>query len=421
MQTARRTTSSTNDHLNISAVGARFDSTKLAAGVSAIRGALALTLAVFFALPLIAARPAQAQEKVLYSFGSQPGDGTSPEAALVFGKKGDLYGTTYLGGADECGTVFELTAAGTEKVLYSFESQPLDGCTPLAGLVFDKNGNLYGTTAFGVEPTGTVFGLTAAGTETVLYRFLSQPGDGYYPLAGLVFDKNGNLYGTTSDGGAHSAGTVFELTAAGTEIVLYSFGSQPGDGANPYAGLVFDKKGNLYGTTVAGGADGHGTVFELTAAGAETVLYSFGSQPGDGLNPRAGLVFDKKGNLYGTAEAGGADGYGTLFELTAAGAEKVLYSFGSQPGDGEYPFAGLVFDKQGNLYGTTADGGAHDYGTVFELTAADTETVLYSFGSQPGDGHYPEAGLVFDKKGNLYGTTIAGGADDYGTVFEVIP
>jgi uncharacterized repeat protein (TIGR03803 family) len=331
-----------------------------------------LTLAVLSALLLIAARPAQAQtETVLYSFGSQGGDGQYPcYAGLTFDKKGNLYGTTFEGGAYGFGTVFELTAAGTEKVLHSFSS---------------------------------------------------QAGDGFIPYAGLTFDKKGNLYGTTFEGGAYGSGTVFELTKKGTEKVLYSFGSQAGDGQYPHAGLTFDKKGNLYGTTFEGGAYGYGMVFELTAAGTEKVLYSFGSQGGDGYYPYAGLTFDKKGNLYGTTFVGGAYGYGTVFELTKKGTEKVLYSFGSQGGDGYYPYAGLTFDKTGNLYGTTNGGGGYGGGTVFELTAAGTEKVLYSFGSQAGDGHVPEAGLTFDKKGNLYGTTNYGGAYGYGTVFELTP
>jgi uncharacterized repeat protein (TIGR03803 family) len=163
---------------------------------------------------------------------------------------------------------------------------------------------------------------------------------------------------------------VFELTAAGTEKVLHSFNYQAGDGYDPQAGLTFDKEGNLYGTTCCGGAygfDGYGTVFELTAAGTERVLYSFGSQGGDGYYPYAGLTFDKKGNLYGTTLNGGTDGWGTVFELTAAGTEKVLYSFGSQAGGGAFPYGGsLIFDKKGNLYGTTTSGGAYGYGTAGE-------------------------------------------------------
>jgi len=382
------------------------------------------TLAVLCVLLLIAARPVQAQtETVLYSFGSQSGDGNYPYAGLTSDSTGNDYGTTFQGGAYDEGTVFELTAAGTEKVLYSFGSQSGDGDYPVAGLIFDKKGNLYGTTQDGgVYGEGTVFELTAAGTEKVLYSFGSQSGDGSVPVAGLVFGKTGNLYGTTQNGGVYGEGTVFEVTTAGREKVLYSFGSQVGDGAHPYAGdLVFDKTGNLYGTTSEGGTYSDGTVFELTAAGTEKVLYSFGSRSGDAYYPDAGLVFDKTGNLYGTTEAGGAYSGGTVFELTAAGTEKVLHSFGGQADDGSVPFSDLVFGKTGNLYGTTYQGGAYGGGTVFELTTAGKEKVLYSFGSQAFDGGNPFGNLIFDTQGNLHGTTQRGGSDAVGTVFKLIP
>jgi uncharacterized repeat protein (TIGR03803 family) len=405
---------------------------KLAA--AAIRGAL--TLAAFSALLLICNRPAQAQtEKVLYSFGSQSGDATYPAAGLVFDKEGNLYGTTYYGGANNLGTVFEITSAGTEKVLCSFGSQTGDGANPTAGLAFDNKGSLYGTTYYGgANNLGTVFKITSAGTEKVLYSFGSQTGDGNYPEAGLVLDKKGNLYGTTWQGGAYGGqyggyGTVFEITSAGTERVLYSFCSQPNctDGIGPYAGLVLHK-GNLYGTTVGGGEYSRGTAFEIVlagkGAGTEKVLYSFGRQLGDAIYPAAGLVFDKKGNLYGTSQEGGLYNWGTVFEITAAGTESVLYHFGSQSGDGYLPYAGLVLHK-GNLYGTTQDGGEFNRGTVFEVTAAGTEKVLHSFEGSPGDGFLTQVSLVFDKKGNLYGTTFYGGAYGgefgYGTVFEVTP
>jgi len=364
-----------------------------------------LALAVLSAL-LISARPALAQtEKVLYSFGSQSLDGQDPVAGLVFGKKGNLYGTTEGGGFYDAGTVFEIATtgkeAGTEKVLYNFGSHLGEGSYPHAGLIFDKEGNLYGTTwqggAYGV---GTVFEITSAGTEEVLYSFGSQSGDGAYPLAGLVFDKKGHLYGTTENGGAYGYGTVYKLTPAQTETVLYSFGSQSDDGSYPNAGLVFDKKGNLYGTTWQGGAYGQGTVFEITSAGTEEVLHSFGGQSGDGADPSwAGLVFDKKGNLYGVTGDGGAYDEGTVFEVTPAGIETVLYSFGSQAGDGAGPAAGLIIDKEGNLYGTTSsNSGSGCYydgfpcGTVFKVTSAGEESVLYSFCSQPycADGAKPQ-------------------------------
>jgi len=312
--------------------------------------------------------PAQAQtETVLYSFrDADSGDGGQPYAGLV--KRSNFYGTTVNGGAYGAGTVYRVTAKGKETVFYSFGSQSGDGLNPYAGLVKDKTGNLYGTTFWGgAYGAGTVYRVTAKGKETVLHSFQSQSGDGYYPYAGLVMDKTGNLYGTTYGGGAYGEGTVYKVAPAGTETVLYSFGSQAGDGANPFAGLIMDKKGNLYGTTDWGGTYGAGTVYKVTPAGTETILYSFGSQSGDGANPQACLVMDKTGNLYGTTYGGGAYGSGTVYKVTPAGIGTVLYSFGSQPGDGETPVAGLVMDKTGNLYGTTANGGAHGAGTVFKL------------------------------------------------------
>ena len=278
-------------------------------------------------------------------------------------------------------------------------------------------------------------GASAATLET-LYSFCSQGGcvDGASPLAGLIMDAAGHLYGTTNGGGSHGEGTVFELTPAGRETVLYSFCVQANcaDGASPMAGLIRDAAGHLYGTTYGGGAHGQGTVFELAAAGRETVLHSFCSQGGcaDGANPMAGLIRDAAGHLYGTTSGGGAHGQGTVFELTAAGRETVLYSFCPQSGcaDGNNPDAGLIMDASGKLYGTAAYGGAGDNGgAVFKLTpnAAKTkwtETLLYSFCSQSGcvDGATPLAGLIMDS-GRLYGTTYQAGANKNGTVFELTP
>ena len=276
-------------------------------------------------------------------------------------------------------------------------------------------------------------GAQAAAADNVLHSFKNDGTDGNYPYAGLIFDAAGNLYGTTSAGGTNSAGTVFELTPAGggtwTEKVLHNFGSGT-DGKTPYAGLIFDAAGNLYGTTLAGGTNGAGTVFELTPAGGgtwtEKVLWSFGNGT-DGYSPSGSLIFDAAGNLYGTTQYGGTSISGTVFELTpAAGGtwtEKVLWSFGSGA-DGAYPPDGLIFDAAGNLYGTAYHGGAHGYGTVFELTPAGggtwTEKVLWSFGNGM-DGGYPESGLIFDAAGNLYGTTFSKGSDGGGTVFELTP
>ena len=264
--------------------------------------------------------------------------------------------------------------------------------------------------------------------ETVLHSFTVTGGDGAYSLAGLVLDAQGNLYGTT-DGGGAGYGTVFKVDTAGKETVLYSFTGTGGDGAVPEAGLVQDAQGNLYGTTVDGGAFGQGTVFKLDTTGKETVLYSFTGY--DGSGPEAGLVLDAQGNLYGTTKYGGnlacyaPYGCGTVFKLDTTGKETVLYSFtGTGTGDGEAPEAGLVLDTKGNLYGTTpyggTNGGASNGGTVFKVDTTGKETVLYSFaGTGAGDGQNPEAGLVLDAQGNLYGTTYFGGANAGGTVFKV--
>src|SRR5271157_94942 len=276
-------------------------------------------------------------------------------------------------------------------------------------------------------------------TYSVLYTFTGSP-DGAGPDAGLVRDAQGNLYGTTGDGGASGAGTVFKVDTTGKETVLYSFAGTGGDGANPYAGLLRDAQGNLYGTT-AGGGDlaclapyGCGTVFKVDMTGNETVLYSFTGTGGDGASPRAGLLPDAQGNLYGTTSLGGdlacnaPAGCGTVFKLDRTGKETVLYSF-TGGADGGRPVAGLVQDAQGNLYGTTASGGdlaclaPYGCGTVFKVDMTGNETVLYSFTGTGGDGIQPLAGLVLDTLGNLYGTTSQGGdpacTNGCGTVFKV--
>ena len=365
---------------------------------------------------------------VLHFFVSSP-DGVHPYAGLVLDASGNLYGTTYDAGTNNAGTVFKITPAGVESVLYSFGGGSADGVNPKAGLVLDAGGNLYGTTysSFSftnggvVDGNGAVFKITPAGVESVLHFFTNTP-DGSKPQAGLVLDASGNIYGTTSYGGASHNGAVFEITSGGAESVLYSFAGGIADGANPMGSLVMDSSGNLYGTTEHGGASGHGTVFEITSGGAESLLYSFAGGPADGALPLAGLVLDASGNLYGTTETGGTSGYGTVFKITPGGAESVLHSFGSG-GDGAYPYySGLVLDASGNLYGTTYDGGSNgSYGTVFKITPGGAESVLHSFGSGT-DGTSPYAGVVLDASGNIYGTTTSyNGSHGDGTVFEIVP
>jgi uncharacterized repeat protein (TIGR03803 family) len=369
---------------------------------------------------------AQTTETVLYSF--QGGnDGASPRAGLISDKSGDLFSSTNWGGGSGCdnglgcGTIFELPSGAAETVLHAFAGQPSDGAWPSAGLIADKAGNFYGTTSEGgANNAGAVFEIAAGGTETMLYSFTGGS-DGGVPLGGLIADKSGNLYGTTSAGGADNAGTIFKIAPGGTETVLYSF-TGGSDGGAPAAGLIADKAGNFYGTTPQGGTENWGTVFKLATSGTETVLYSFGGKL-DGGYPLAGVIADKAGNLYGTTENGGKGRAGTVFKLTADGTESVLHAFSLKKTDGKYPSAALIADKAGNLYGTTPAGGQYDDGAVFEIAAGGTETILYSFAGG-SDGAYPYAGLVLDKTGNLYGTTEDGGAgtacpDGCGTIFEI--
>jgi uncharacterized repeat protein (TIGR03803 family) len=317
-------------------------------------------------------------ETTLYSFRGMP-DGAQPVAGLVSDPADNLYGTTQQGGDTSCniqagcGTVFKIAPDGAESVVYDFTGGE-DGSSPVAGLTRDAAGNLYGTTYFGGDLScedgigcGTVFRLSASGVQTVLHRFGGGT-DGELPAAGLVRDGSGNLYGTTLLGGAYGSGTVFEVSRAGIERVLYSF-TGGGDGSLPLATLVRDGAGNLYGTTQLGGAYGGGTTFELDASGREHVLHSFGAGL-DGANPFAGLATDGAGNLYGTTFFGGGtfceSGCGTVFELTANGSEKILHRFTGRM-DGGYPRAALVRDTAGNLYGTAEIGGASGAGVVFEL------------------------------------------------------
>ena len=316
--------------------------------------------------------------------------------------------------------------------LYAFGGSP-DGSNPqYVTLVMDSSGNLFGTTAYGGTGNyGTVFELVNSGgtyTEKILLNFNYT--NGGYPYAGLIMDSSGNLYGTTYFGGTYGGGTVFELVNSGgtyTENLLYSF-TYKTDGASPYGALIMDSAGDLFGTTNRGGTSGYGTVFELVNSSGsytERTLYSFAGSS-DGAYPQAGLVMDSAGNLYGTTTSGGGtSNAGTVFELVNSGGsytEQVLHSFPSSTGDGVSPLAPLVIDASGNLYGTTVSGGAQSAGTVFELVNSSgtfTEKILYSFLGGTGDGGNPYGPVTFDSAGNLYGTTVDGGVSGGGTVFKL--
>jgi len=280
-----------------------------------------------------------------------------------------------------------------------------------------------------VAPCGLALALFASGAQAqsyhVLHTFSGQTnGDGEEPWAALIKDSAGNLYGTTVAGGANNWGTVFKIAPGGAETVLYNFCGKGkcSDGQLPHASLIMDKAGNLYGTATYGGdANGQGVVFKLAADGAETVLYSFKGGAGDGKYPYGGPLMDKAGNLYGTTVAGGPDNDGTIFKLAPDGTETVLHSFTNSPNDGNGPEGNLILDKHGNLYGTTPLGGSDDLGTVFRLARGGTVTLLHSFTDSSGDGAHANPGLIMDRAGNFYGSTWSGGANSRGIVFKLAP
>jgi uncharacterized repeat protein (TIGR03803 family) len=337
--------------------------------------------------------------------------------ALIQASDGNFYGTTYYDGANGGGTVFRITPAGTLTTLYTFCAQTkcADGAKPWDGLVQATDGNFYGTTyAGGTNGVGTVFQITPTGALTTLHSFTS---DGSYPKGGLIQALDGNLYGTTSKGGAHGGGIVFQITVAGTLTTLYSFCAQTNcsDGTVPWAGVIQGNDGNFYGTTQAGGANGYGTVFRITPTGTLTTLHSFKST--DGSSPEASLISDY-GIYYGTTAGGGAGGYGTLFEIYPQGFLRTLYNFHGT--DGMAPWSGLIPATDGTLYGTTPRGGAKGNGTVFQFLGKGAPTTLYSFCAQTNcsDGTLP-GGLVQATDGSIYGTTFQGGANRVGTVFRL--
>lgn len=360
-----------------------------------------------------------ASYQVLYSFGASSTDGANPNAGLIMDAGGNLYGTTEFGGAHNQGTVFKLSSSGVLKVLHSFVGKK-DGAEPFGGLISDTHGNLYGTAAGGGKKnSGTVFRLSPKGKLKALHNFTGSPKDGAFPDDAVLQDAAGNLFGTTSAGGADNFGTVFELPRKGKSRLLYSFTGSSDDGAQPVAGLIQDAQGNLYGTTAGNGSDKLGTIFEWSSSGTFMLLHSFVGSPSDGETPDGGLIRDAGGNFYGTTHSGGANSLGTVFELTSGGTLMLLHSFAGTA-DGAGPAAGVIMDGSGNLYGTTAGGGSNELGTVFELPSGGMPIVLHNFAGL-GDGANPEAGVIMDGAGNFYGTTLNGGAHGFGTVFKLTP
>jgi uncharacterized repeat protein (TIGR03803 family) len=329
----------------------------------------------------------QGKEKVLHAFAGGNNDGEFPDGGLLADGAGNYYGVTASGGPkDTGGTVFKLAPDRTESIVYAFQGGA-DGRGPVGNLVVDGSGNLYGTTIYGGDLSvcdnggcGTVFEVAPDGTHTVLHAFEGGK-DGEAPFGGLIADSIGNLYGTTALGGdgcnSPGCGTVFKIAPGGAETILHTFQANGSDGLGPGSGLIMDRDGNLYGTTSAGGSGGTpcqrdvgcGTVFQVFPDGTETVLYSF--QGLDGSDPGAGVVMDSPGNLYGTTSYGGGagcpqnQGCGSVFELAPDGKESVLFAF-KKGGDGDRPIAPLLLVGK-KLYGTTLQGGRYNNGVVFSV------------------------------------------------------
>lgn len=378
-----------------------------------------LAFAILLGLVPVTTPSAQAQTFTdLHDFiGS---DGGLPQAGLVRDSKGNLYGTTTVGGSVDQGVVFKVDASGHESVLHTFTAAPTDGGAPHAALIRDKAGNLYGTTTGGgAYGAGTVFKLSNTRKFTLLYSFTGGS-DGAAPYGGVIQDNVGNLYGDTQSGGNSTGlGVVFKLSKTGKLTVLHNF-SGP-DGANPYlTSLIMDAKGNLYGVTQQGGASNFGVVYRVSKSGKFTLLHSFAGGTGDGCEAMGTPAMDKAGNLYGTTEACGSSSEGTVWKLSKNGSETVLHNFDdSDNNDGAFPYAGVIMDAKGNLYGDTQVGGI-DYGTVYELSPDGAITILHDFVGGSADGANPYGGLIRDAPGNLYGTTQNGG-NNYGTVWKLAP
>ncbi|HEV3308050.1 MAG TPA: choice-of-anchor tandem repeat GloVer-containing protein [Candidatus Sulfotelmatobacter sp.] len=385
---------------------------------------------VFFAATAIAL-PAQTFTTLL-NFDST--NGSRPDyGSLVQGADGNLYGTTSSGGTNGEGTVFEITPSGTLTTLYNFCSLAscADGSNPTFGLVLATNGNFYGTTSVGgANNFGTVFEITSAGALTTLHSFTY--GDGWLPTQ-LIQAANGNFYGTTERGGTganctrnNGCGTVFAMTPTGLLDTLYNFCTQTNctDGAAPFSGLVQARNGKLYGTTSTGGNSApsfFGTVFSITPTGAFTTLYNFCSLSNctDGEFPQGGLVQGSNGLLYGTTKNGSTHAAGTVFSISAAGVLTVLHIFCSQAtcNDGAAPTSTLVQGSNGNFFGTTSGGGPQGIGNVFEMSPAGRVVPLHVFDYT--DGEFAYGGLVQATGGTLYGTTFQAGANGYGTIFSL--
>lgn len=347
---------------------------------------------------------------VMHDFAGSPSDGAGSGAEVSLDSSGNVYGTTDYGGANTYGTIFEITANGAESVVHSFGGSG-DGSTPDGAITIEPNGDKYGTTSYGgSSENGVIWKLAADGTYSVVHNFSADECN--FARGRLVQDKKGNFYGTCLFGGANLDGTVIKFTAKGKVTVLHNFVGT--DGEFPEHNVVMDKDGNIYGVTAFGGASDNGTIYEIARDGTFTSLYSFTGGAADGGFPYGGLAIDKNGNVYGSADDGGAYSAGTVFEMAAGGTFAVLYNF-TGGADGEFPEGDMLLMGK-NLYSTTTQGGANGQGGIYELTSKDKLKVLADFSNT--NGNYYSAGLTRNGK-SFYGTAQYGGPSDNGTVFSL--
>jgi uncharacterized repeat protein (TIGR03803 family) len=402
---------------------------------------------VLYAVLLLSGLASSQTLTVLHSFNGT--DGAQPQARLISDGGGNLYGITYAGGAANLGTIFKLDSSEQLTVLHSFNTD--DGTNPAAPLLLGRDGSLYGTTSGGGSlGYGTVFRLDVLGNYTVLHNFVYTQGDGAGPTGGLVQDAAGNIYGTTGGAGTYGIGVIFKIDPSGTESVYFNFtdysdGNFIDVGGRPWAGLAQDQSGNFYGSNLFGGwlgspcksrtldNAGCGTIFRINSSGTLTGVAAFHGTNGLGMlgaKPYGEVTVDAAGKVSGTTAFGGTAGYGTVFQSIGdlmGGFH--MHSFAGPPQDGAYPYAGLVEDGAGNLYGTTRygttvsntgcfNGPMEGCGTVFKFDSSGNETVEYSF--NPSDGlAFPTASLLLDSSGVLYGTTEFGGASGMGGIFKI--